>query len=404
VGAREKMSWSQTLLEGRTMGQKFLYACALSLALTLLPSGVAFGDNTLGTTTQPSGSSQNGCSTSNLTWAQLTTDPTSPSYVVPSPGQIISWSTNTAGDIAGTQVSLVALRPAGGGKYTVLAVDAETLPTPLPANNVATFAVARPILVQAGDRIGISGPATAICFWGRGSIPFSDTIEGYSTSPLSQPAPGQTITQMGGDSALRVNVSAVVSTQFDPAVSTGSAPAHPSVSNLALLSSTVTNHGPGSGPITFVDNIPSGMAINSASAGNGSCTISGQTVTCTVSGLPANASAPVNIAVTPSAAGSFTNHVRVSTPPGVTDPTPADDSATTTLIVAAKPAPGGCIVPKLRGTRPVRVAKRMLKVLGCKVKVKRKHGRGVPHGAVLKTKPKPGTYKLGRKVTLIVRG
>ena len=45
----------------------------------------------------------------------------------------------------------------------------------------------------------------------------------------------------------------------------------------------------------------------------------------------------------------------------------------------------------------------MLKLLGCQVKVKRKRGSGVARGTVLKTKPRPGTYKLGRKVTLIAR-
>ncbi len=168
-----------------------------------------------------------------------------------------------------------------------------------------------------------------------------------------------------------------------------------------MLGSTVTNHSPGSVSATFTDTVPSGLSISSAFAGGGgSCSVSGQTVTCSIPNVASGSPVPVNVLVTPSATGSYVNHVAV-TPAGLTQSNPSDNTATATLNVANL-ATNACTVPNLKGAS-AKVAKRVLKQLGCNVKVKRKKGRGVPKGAVLKTKPKPGTYNLGRKITLIVR-
>jgi PASTA domain len=61
-----------------------------------------------------------------------------------------------------------------------------------------------------------------------------------------------------------------------------------------------------------------------------------------------------------------------------------------------------CAVPKLKGT-PGRIAKHVLNKLGCKAKIVRRAGHGVPKNAVLSTKPGAGTYKAGRTITVIVR-
>jgi len=124
-------------------------------------------------------------------------------------------------------------------------------------------------------------------------------------------------------------------------------------------------------------------------------------VTCTISNLPAGQSAPVTIVVTPARAGRYTNTASVATASGVPDPNPSNNTAKATLKVAPKPRPAACVVPHLRGAS-ASLAKEVLKLLGCKVKVKHVTSAGAVSGTVLKTKPGPGTYAPGRKVTLTV--
>jgi hypothetical protein len=159
------------------------------------------------------------------------------------------------------------------------------------------------------------------------------------------------------------------------------------------------------------------LTIDSAAAGNGECGVSGHTVTCTIAGLSPGSPTPVLIAVTPPAAGLYTNQATIADPPGQTDPNASDNSASATLDVVnpqpnlvanpqaqAQPAaatPKRCVVPKLKGI-PSSEAKRLLKLLGCNVKVKHRQRRGVAHGAVLGTKPGAGTYKVRRTIELIV--
>jgi hypothetical protein len=122
-------------------------------------------------------------------------------------------------------------------------------------------------------------------------------------------------------------------------------------------------------------------------------------VTCTISGLDAGHSVPVNIAVTPAAAGSYSNSVSVSSP--LTDGNAANNSATATLK-ATTPAPTpACVVPKLKNT-PAKVAKTVLKDLGCKVRSSKAHSKGIKKGNVIKTKPGPGTKPFGTTVKLVV--
>ncbi len=213
----------------------------------------------------------------------------------------------------------------------------------------------------------------------------------------------------------------------DAAVTTGVS-AGGTAGQVALLSSTVTNNvlpnnESATQPITFTDPVPAGFTVDSAGAGGGLCSTSGQTVTCTVS-LSAGQSAPVDVLVTPSAAGSYTNAVSVALPVDDTDPTPANNSATATLSVAPAlvfpsspaPAPVGpssvgpspigssgqthCVVPKLKGVSES-FAKTALKDLGCKVKVKHKHS-SVHKGDVIGTSPGAGTYADQTTVTVKV--
>jgi len=167
------------------------------------------------------------------------------------------------------------------------------------------------------------------------------------------------------------------------------------------LQADVINHGPTPAALTFTDTVPAGLTIEAATAGSGTCTVTGQLVTCTTPTLASGASQTVNVIVSPSKTGSYTNNVSVSDPAGYTDPNLANNSSSATMVVG-NAGPTGCTVPKLKGT-PAGVAKKVLKLLGCTVKVKKKSGGGVPKGSVIKTKPGAGTYALGKKITLLVR-
>jgi uncharacterized protein DUF11/PASTA domain-containing protein len=188
---------------------------------------------------------------------------------------------------------------------------------------------------------------------------------------------------------------------------------------VALLSSTVTNNGSATQPITFTDLVPAGMTVDSAGAGGGLCSTSGQTVTCTISDLAVGQSEPVDVLVTPSAAGSYTNAVSVALPVDDNDPDLSNNSASAGLSVAPAPVPpssGGpppvspppvtpsgqtshCIVPKLKGVSGS-FAKIVLEDLGCKVTIKHKHSR-IHKGDVIGTSPGAGTY--AEQTTIIVK-
>jgi hypothetical protein len=354
----------------------------------------------LGITAPPAGSHRATCGSGTV--IGQVADAAATRYIVPGSGTITKWSVNTSGATPGQSVTFVVLRNQTLGSYGVVGSQTVTLPNPLPSGNVANFTLATPIPVREGDTFGLytNSNTGLACYWFAGSTPAGDFLTALSEG--STPTPGQSLPPAIGNSpgGYTLNLAATLSITLDAGVSAGSSP-NARARNQALLSSTVTNHGPGQDTVTFRDTVPTGLTVVAASAGNGTCTTSGQQVTCTISDLASGASVPVNVVVTPTRAGSYVNRVSVSVPGEDNDPVSANNTAATTLNVG-RAGPNACVVPRLRGT-PARVAKRVLKLLGCKVKVKRKKGHGVAHGAVLKTKPRPGTYKLGRKVTLIVR-
>jgi uncharacterized repeat protein (TIGR01451 family) len=301
--------------------------------------------------------------------------------------------------VSGASLSFVVLHPNGGGHYSVVAVDSESLPNPLPASNVASFTLSAPIQAQGGDTIGVFAASGVACYWTGGATPTGDTL-----AVLNEPVPptvGQGLSTSGSSSGgFAVNVGATLERNEDASVSTGTAPARPTAGNVAVLASSVTNLGPSVGSIVFTDHVPAGLTIGSASAGDGTCTTSGQTVTCTITSLPVGQSVPVNVVVTPTAANSYTNSVSV-TASGVPDPNPANNSASAVLRVGPAPVAAKCLVPKLSGT-PGSVAKHVLVLLGCKVKIKHAHSKRTARGLVLGTHPGAGSYTVGRLVTLVV--
>jgi uncharacterized repeat protein (TIGR01451 family)/fimbrial isopeptide formation D2 family protein/LPXTG-motif cell wall-anchored protein len=101
---------------------------------------------------------------------------------------------------------------------------------------------------------------------------------------------------------------------------------------------TVTNLGPGAGhSVQFVDTLPTGLTLDSATGGGWTCTSTGQTVTCDLEGdLVADASTFVDLVVTTSvaAAPGVTNTVTVTS----TTPDPNKDNNTSVDPVVVQAA------------------------------------------------------------------
>jgi len=375
------------------VSRRLAYAAALVAAL-LVPAAPASADTTLGLTAKPGGTGNGSCTSSQIL-AQITDDPSSP-YIVPAGGGVVTqWQTETASDTPGSTLTFAVLHPTGPGTYKVLEADSRTIATPLPASGTASFTLTTPVAVQQGDTFGLYSTSSNICSWNSGSIPSGDTIGGLTPVPPTTNSNESLVGTSGGGVAMNVAVTLV--TRQDARVTTSASSANARPGNLALLRSTVTNAGVNTRPITFTDVVPSGLTINQAVPGSGACTVSGQKVTCTIPNLAAGQSVPVLIVVTPKHAGRYTNTVSVRTPADVSDPNTSNNTAKATLKVSPPP----CVVPHLKGA-PVSLAKEVLKLLGCRTKIKRVSTPGAVSGTVLKTKPGPGTYAGGRKVTLTV--
>lgn len=401
------------------MRAKFVCLAGVVVALGFVFTGVASADMTLGLVTQPSGSSPGGCSSGapappHPTLVQSAQDPTTP-YFAPASGAVTQWQTNVTGDTPGAALTFAVMRPASGGDYTVVGADNETIPNPLPAGDVATFKLSAPIAVEAGDTLALySSSAGVVCFFSGGSTPSGDNVIS-ADDPAPPPSPGQTLTSSppcfpGGGCTLDVAATLAPAIQ-DAGVSTTAGPSNATAGYPALLSSTVTNAGPGSSPITVTDSVPAGLTINGTAAAPGACTTSGQKVTCTITGLGVGQSGIVDIVVTPTASGNYANGVSTAVNSPFTDPNPANDSASATLTVQPKPVATGstppppplkCAVPKLKGLS-LPFVKHLLHLLNCTAgRVHHTHSRSVRKGHVIRTSPGAGTYAAGHKVALVV--
>ena len=355
---------------------------------------------TLGTTTPPGGAAAGKCAPGAF-YAQATTD-SSYQYSVPVPGgAIASWSVNTAGATAGTQLALLVLRQ-NGAEYTVVGADGEMLPSPLPVSEVATFKLAVPITVNGGDLLGLYAPAgTLMCYFKGGSLlPADAAIAG---GPIGPPNVGASYAPLGGGGEILINVAGELVQSQDAAVTASATPPAINVGGAAEYAFTVSNGGVASQPITLTDTIPSGLTVLAAASGSGSCATAAQTVTCTISGLAAGSSTPVSIIVSASGAGGFVDAATVVTP--LSDPNPANNSAAARLTVnapATAPAPT-CRTVRLAGA-PLAVAKVVVRALSCRLgKVTKKASRTVRRGLVITTRPGPGaTLAAGSAVNIVV--
>lgn len=377
--------------------------------LLLAAPAAASADSTLGTTAEPAGASASNCFGNVI--GQLTSDPSTPYTVPAGGGEITGWQTNTTDATAGAPLTFVVLKPLGGNSYSVVGLDSEDLPTPLPADSIASYTLATPIAVSGGETLGLYSTSSsgANCYWDGTSTPQGDSLIALGDG-MTAPSSGQILNEATGPSPtsgpqFTLDLAATLVASQDVGVTTSTLPTSASPGNLAVLASMVSNAGPDSAPITFIDNVPAGLQIDSVAAGPGSCVVTGQTVTCTIIGLSPGQSAPVEIVVTPSAAGNYANAVSVAAR-GLTDSNPVNNTASAVLAVAAPitSASAGsarCVVPALKGI-PAAFARRVLGLLGCTVgKVKTVHSH-VAKGAVIAASPHAGTYAAGRVIALQV--
>jgi Domain of unknown function DUF11/PASTA domain len=362
---------------------------------------------TLGNTTMPLGGGPAGCEPGEIL-IQTATD-SAYSYTVPPPGgAIASWSINTLDATAGTPVTLVVLRSTVAKMYTVVDVDPETLPTPLPASGIATFKVAAPIVVTGGETFGLTSTAgTVLCAFGGGSLTTADTI-GIASLGGSKAIPivGTSYEAAGNAENVLLNMSAELVQNQDVGVTGSATPSSITAGGLAEYAFTVSNGGVESGPITFSDAVPNGLTILSVAAGSGACTTAGQTVTCTITGLQPGSSSPVLIIVSAASAGSYADAASVSS--AASDPNLANNSASATLLVS-QPAPltttvqPPCKTVRLSGVT-LSIAKVVIAALNCKVgKIKAAASKTVRKSLVISTSPGPGkTLSEGSAVGVIV--
>jgi len=375
--------------KGGIMTRRLLVASAAMFALFVFTGSA--GAATLGITAQPTGSSGGDCQPTGI-YGMVSNDPSTVFIVPAGGGEVTQWQTSTVGDVAGSSVTMLVLAPSGAN-YSVVGTDTEKIPSPLPASGEAEYTLSTPIQAAAGDTLGIYSPAANICFFEGGAVPGDDEIFAAPGSPTV----GTSLTPELRVDGYEPNIGATYVTNEDAGVQSSTPTSSASVGSSAVLTSTVMNNGPELSPITFVDQVPSGLTLQSALAGSGTCVISSQTVTCTISGLAVGQSASIDVIVTPSKVGSYASSVSVSVP-GVTDPNTANNTASSTLVVAALPQQ--CIVPALRKLS-LASARALLKQLGCTVRDLKQHS-SIANGLVISVRGGVASYRYHQLVTLIV--
>jgi uncharacterized repeat protein (TIGR01451 family) len=124
-----------------------------------------------------------------------------------------------------------------------------------------------------------------------------------------------------------------------------SAPATVAPDGSLIYTLTITNNGPGAADnATFTDTLPSVLGVPTASCAPasggvtcGTTSVSGKTVSGTLTSLPSGGTAVVTITTTAPASGTFTNTATVAAPSGIVDPVPANNTSSTTTSVGAVP-------------------------------------------------------------------
>ena len=323
-----------------------LGGAVLTAALLFAFSGVASADVTLGTTTQPAGSTPEPCFTGSThqpdVLVQATDDPATP-YTVPAGGGVFtSWSANVSLDTPGASLTMLVLTPNSDGTYTVVGADTETIPSPIPSSGVATFTLATPIKVSAGDKLALytsdaGGPNEPLCYWFGGGVSSNATLTALLSS--TTPSAGQTLsedTPVGSSPpGYELALSATLAQSADLSVTKTASVSSVDVGGQITYTIKAASAGPSTATSTTVsDPLPAQVSLVSATSSVGSCSGT-TTVSCSLGTLATGASATVTIVVNANTAGTATNTATISS--AVKDSNPANNTATATTTILALP-------------------------------------------------------------------
>jgi hypothetical protein len=326
--------------------------------------------------------------------------PATPSYTIPvGGGAIDKWSTATFDASAGAPITLLVLEPSeGGSPYELAAFDTEALPTEFQLDNQATFTPSAPIEVPAGAVLGLwSSAASEECSFADAANQAANQLTS-GTSPA--PVDGATYTGFtGGQRSL--NVSAELVQGVDAGLSIGTPPTSSPAGAVAAFNFSLTSAGPSSDRTTVSDTVPKGLSIVAAISGSGSCSVTGQVVTCTTESIAPGSRTPISILVRTSVAGSFTDTASVASST-LPDPNGANNVASANLTVTSIPAAArSCQIVALKGLS-LRTAKALLRDLSCAIgKVSKKSSTSVRKGDVISTSPGSGSRRAGTKVAIV---
>jgi uncharacterized repeat protein (TIGR01451 family) len=143
-------------------------------------------------------------------------------------------------------------------------------------------------------------------------------------------------TPVFGSNVLQLQVTRAPGTGADLSVTKTDSPDPLQVGSDLTYGIMVTNQGPDAATgVTLTDTLPSGVAVQSVSATQGSCSGSG-TITCVLGSLANGASAQVTIVVTPLNTGTIFNTASVTASEG--DPNLSNNSAQAQTTVVAPPS------------------------------------------------------------------
>jgi hypothetical protein len=313
---------------GSRIGWVAALAAAAGFALASVP--VASADVTLGSTAAVAGAHGIACGETPTVPIQAVNG--GPSlYTVPAGGgKITQWRYAT--EDSGVDVTLLALRWADS-ELTVIGSDTEHI-AQAPASGVATFVPSTPIDVRAGDTIGLY--STACLLYEGGAIPADEAVVFPGSTYSSVPAIGQQIPPTYFEDAAKLLLSATVIQPQDASVSVSAAPGRITAPGTSQLVFKVQNRGPATDPIHLIGTLPAGLTIRSVTAGADRCSATRHVVHCNVSHLGVGRSARVGILAAATAAGTYAIHVSVAATGGEADPTPANNSASTHLVVGRR--------------------------------------------------------------------
>lgn len=346
-------------------------AATAVVASDTLPSGVTFVSATpsQGTCSQAAGVVSCGLGTVNS--GATTTVTIIATATTPGPASNLAQVTsgvpdpNTSNNLTTTSITI---NPPGAGSAN-LAITKTSAPSPATVGSPLTYTLtstssgpdaatgvvvvdslpATVTFTSATSSQGTCSQAASVVTCNLGTIANGGTAT--VTIVVTPTAAGQLTNTATISSALQdpsaANNTAVTTTTVSPAGSGGSAdlsltlvdqPDPVNVNGTLIYTAVLTNNGPASAPgVIVTDSLPAGVSLVSATPSQGTCSTSGNAITCSLGTVATGGTATVLITVIPLTPGPLSTVATVSS--GVADPNPANNQATASTTVS--PAASG---------------------------------------------------------------